>query len=209
MAGKVCNRAHLRFCGDKWYFQYQHYGFPGVTSDTENKYAFLFVAGKGPNKAVPEGYTCPTPSLLPAPLHTGDWGDTSNSPLAPDPRAWKSRVTSSSPHVPHQEHWCLGKGSVECMEKGGERWLWRGALTRWYLWEAVPSHAQRTELMGCHPAPPQRESASQLHGFLWSQHMGKNPPGRSVGQGFSFSDDSEKLLLKVDWGKVVAVDTLC
>lgn len=119
MAGKVCNRAHLRFCGGKWYFQYQHYGFPGVTSDTENKYAFLFVAGKGANKAVPEGYTCPPPSLLPAPLHTGDWGDTSNSPLASDPRAWKSQVTLSSPHVPHQEHWCLGKGSVSAWRRAG------------------------------------------------------------------------------------------
>lgn len=116
MAGKVCNRAHLRFCGDKWYFQYQHYGFPGVTSDTENKYAFLFVAGKGAHEAVPEGYTCPPPSLLPAPLHTGD---SSNSPLARDPRAWKSQVTLSSPHVPHQEHWCLREGSVSAWRRAG------------------------------------------------------------------------------------------
>lgn len=36
------------------------------------------------------------------------------------------------------------------------------------------------------PLPLQREPASQPHCFLESQHMGKNPLGGAVGQGFLF-----------------------
>lgn len=185
--------------------------FPGVTSDTENKYAFLLVAGKGASRAMPQGL--PMFPISPASLsHTGNQGDSSNSPLAQDPRAWKSQVTLSSPPVAHQQQWCLREGRGAVVRLHGEGW---GGMaversTHRVVSMALPSHAQHSELMGCQHHHHSREN--QQHNCIASCEANiweKNSPGRSVGQGFSFSDDSEKLLLQADWGKVPSVDTLC
>lgn len=146
MAGKVCNSGHLRFCGDKWYFQYQHYGFPGVTILRINV-PFCLCQGREPAELCQKG--CPRAPISPtSPSHTGDQGNSNNSPLARDP---KSQVTLSSPHVPHQQQWCLREGRGAVVKLHGEE---QGGMaaersTRRVVPTAVPSHAQHTELMGC------------------------------------------------------------
>lgn len=91
------------------------------------------------------------------------------------------------------------------MERGREGWLWRRALAGWYPWQCPAVLSTLSSWAASTSTTPGRTSIPTAL-LAVKPAYGKKYP--TQGSGFSFDDGSEKLLLRIGWGKVLSVDSV-